>query len=206
MKKQMYWKILGPEKRDLQNKYIKLILCKCVCGTEKWISKSSIRISNSTNCGCLRRKTTTHGMSKTRVYKIWADMRKRCENPNHKYYYRYGGRGIKVCDKWAKFEEFYNDMGNPKEGMTLDRINNDGIYCYDNCRWSSREEQANNRKGNKKFEYEGKLLGLNQISKLTGIKRSTLWARINLQNLSIDKAIIRSDDKRLSHHQTHHQP
>lgn len=93
----------------------------------------------------------THGLSDSLVYKVWQNMKNRCENPKYVYYHRYGGRGISYDPRWKEFSEFYLDMGNPPQGMTLDRINNDGNYCKDNCRWASKKTQAMNR-GEQRFK------------------------------------------------------
>lgn len=91
--------------------------------------------------------TITHNMSRTLIYKIWASMVQRCKNPNDKRFSDYGGRGIKVCERWHVFENFYADVGDPPKGMTLDRWpDNDGDYELSNFRWSSHKQQASNRR------------------------------------------------------------
>ena len=99
---------------------------------------------------------TKHGLHNTRVYGIWQQMIQRCYNPNNRSYKRYGCAGITVCDEWRySFEQFFADMGHPPEGMTLDRVDNTKGYLPSNCRWSTPEEQANNRKTNVRIEYKG---------------------------------------------------
>jgi hypothetical protein len=97
---------------------------------------------------------TTHGMSKTKVFAVWKAMVLRCTNPRDANYHNYGGRGIYVCPDWMKFENFYRDMGEPN-GLTLDRIDNDGPYCKDNCRWVTQAQQnANKRPWNINRQYK----------------------------------------------------
>lgn len=100
--------------------------------------------------------TKTHNMSYSPEYYTWQSMRQRCENPNNCNYSKYGARGIKVCARWAKFENFFEDMGLRPEGLSLDRVDNDGDYSPENCKWSTAEEQVSNRRYNNIIEYEGK--------------------------------------------------
>lgn len=120
--------------------------CVCDCGNECFISSGHLKSGDTSSCGCLALDTrTTHGMHKTSIYSIWESMIQRCENPNNTNYKWYGARGIKVCERWHKFENFYADVGNPPEGMTLDRYpNNDGDYEPTNWRWATASEQVAN--------------------------------------------------------------
>jgi hypothetical protein len=123
-------------------------ICICECGNEKVIELFYLRKGESKSCGCLKKRVL--GQTKHILYSTWFNMKQRCMNPNHKFYKNYGGRGIKVCDRWIKsFSNFLLDMGEKTEGMTLDRKNNDGNYEPSNCKWATRTEQSNNRRNTK---------------------------------------------------------
>lgn len=139
-----------------------LWLCRCECGTEKVLPARQLNRGAVNSCGCLRRalsiqRSTRHGGSRTSEYQIWRGMVDRCENPGSAVYDRYGGRGIRVCDRWkSSFEAFRADMGSrPSNKHTLDRVNNDEGYGPDNCRWASYLVQANNTRQNVWVEYMG---------------------------------------------------
>ncbi|ANH52334.1 HNH endonuclease [Erwinia phage vB_EamM_Deimos-Minion] len=134
----------------------------CDCGKTIQVYAGDVKCGHTTSCGCYVRemmadKQTTHGLSKTREYKIWAGMIKRCTNANVENYHLYGGRGIKVCEKWASsFEEFHKDMGfAPSKQHSIERIDGDGNYEPGNCKWATSAEQSANRNNNRWVEYKG---------------------------------------------------
>jgi hypothetical protein len=124
------------------------------------------------------KKNTVHGKSYDRVHKIWDGMLQRCTNPKQKGFHRYGGRGITVCDRWRSFENFLADMGEPPQGTSLDRINNDGNYEPSNCRWATAEEQANNRRNNRILTMDGRSLTVSQWSRLLKIGEGGIRHRL----------------------------
>jgi hypothetical protein len=129
--------------------------CICECGNKCVVRATSLLQQHTTSCGCYMRekngilvseRNTTHGQSSTRVYAIWEGMLKRCFNPKSQAYKNYGGRGISVCDKWLSFEGFYNDMGDVPDGLSLERVDVNGDYSPDNCKWADTSEQAYNQR------------------------------------------------------------
>lgn len=159
-------------------------LCLCNCGTEKIVNGKYLRDGQSKSCGCLANEIAserikTHGMTGTKPYRTWRNMINRCTNKNVPEYKHYGGRGIKVCDRWNNsFSNFWEDMKNEyRENLSLDRVNNDGDYSPENCRWTDKINQANNTRVVKKITHNGETKTLTEWSIKTGIKRSTLANR-----------------------------
>lgn len=125
--------------------------CVCDCGNINIVGSTTLKSGNTKSCGCLQRdRTTTHGKHRTPEYRVWAGMLQRCTNPNDSSCKNYGGRGIMVCVRWFKFENFIEDMGKrPAPELTLERINNDKGYSPENCKWATRTEQRRNTRPRK---------------------------------------------------------
>jgi hypothetical protein len=146
--------VLSRAPRETRTEDVKW-LCRCVCGNESNVRSVLLRSGKTQSCGCLRReilsaKNTRHGHtvgnSMTREYRIWLSMMNRCRNPNVDRYECYGGRGIKVCERWHAFDNFLADVGPIPAPLSIDRINNDGDYEPGNVRLATRKEQAANRR------------------------------------------------------------
>lgn len=138
-------------RRDYSHSYWE---CWCDCGTLSIVTLNNLRRGKQVSCGCqavaiASAKSFKHGLINTSTYGIWAAMKNRCLNPNVKAFKDYGGRGITVCDRWMDFRNFVADMGERPDGLSIDRIDNDGNYEPGNCRWTDRFTQANNTRRQK---------------------------------------------------------
>jgi hypothetical protein len=153
-------------------------VCQCSCGT----------------IGCHKNdgSRATHRMADSSEYAIWQSMKNRCNNPNVLAFPSYGGRGIKVCDRWlgpSGFQNFFADMGpRPSKKHSLDRIDNNGDYCPENCRWATKIQQANNTRANRILEFSGKAQTLAQWAEETGLSHTAILLRLK-RGWSIDKAL-----------------
>lgn len=151
-------------------------LCLCDCGNSKTVRASHLKRGNVRSCGCMRASKIDK-----RLYTIYNGMKQRCNNPNSPSYPYYGGRGIKICDKWLKSFEVFSEWaihnGYSKD-LTLDRINNDGNYEPQNCRWATRLEQANNTRKCKKITCNGETHSENEWSRILGISQTTISSRL----------------------------
>lgn len=170
-------------------------LCRCDCGTERFVLEESLRQQVSTNCGCVRRakvgaRNHTHGLTNTREYVVWCGMIARCENPKHKGYHTYGGKGVRVCDRWRNsFETFLSDMGMPPSPKhQIDRIDPTGNYEPSNCRWVTNRQNSRNTRKTIKVEYGGETLALNDWANRIGIPEKTLYARIKVYGWPVHEA------------------
>lgn len=155
-------------------------LFKCDCGNEKIICIGHVKSGNTKSCGCLRiERKTKHKMYGTRIYKSWMSMKERCLNKNRKDYKDYGGRGIIICERWVNsFENFYKDMGNRIEGLSLDRIDNNKGYYKENCRWATLKEQNNNKRNNHLLTHNRKTQNVKQWSEELNINYGILSSRL----------------------------
>jgi len=166
-----------------KNKHLYYV-CKCDCGTDIILLLSNVIKGNTKSCGCLKReinikKNTTHGLSKTKLYKSWKDIVKRCENEKCKSYENYGGRGILICDEWrnnyATFHEYISKLENfGMSDYTLDRINNNGNYEPGNVRWATKIEQNSNTRNNRYIEINGITKTLSQWCRDIGISNKNI--------------------------------
>ena len=163
--------------------------CACDCGKECSVSSGGLSGGKTRSCGCLRAETMAanrctnsrlrHGMSKSTEHKIWTGMNERCTNANSKFFHRYGGRGVSICDRWELFENFFADMGPRPRGKTLDRFpDKNGNYEPTNCRWATPEEQANNTCSNVLITIDGEIKTLSQWSRLHGLDPDIASQRI----------------------------
>lgn len=165
-------------------------LFKCDCGKEKIICVSDVKRRNTKSCGCLDiERRIKHGMYETRTYRAWTGMKQRCLNKKFKHYKNWGGRGIKVCKRWMKFENFYKDMGNCPRGKSLDRKNNDKGYYKKNCRWATMEEQLNNTRRNCFLTYSGRTQTIAQWARELNVSSKTLRGRIKKYHWELEKAL-----------------
>lgn len=177
-------------------------LCRCECGREVTVIRSNL-IRNTRSCGCSKGKyisdsKITHGMSNSRLYQIWRNMKNRCYNPNVDRYDRYGGRGITICDEWKdNFQAFYEwSMNNGySDGLSIDRINVNGDYAPDNCHWITMPEQADNKCNSRLFEFNGSAHTVSEWAKITGISRDVIWNRIK-RGWNIDRVLSQPVRKR----------
>jgi len=162
-------------------------LCNCECGGTATVRSYALRNGATRSCGCLQVKhivrlgknNKRHGMAGNTTYKSWQHMKERCHKPNTTDYHRYGGRGITVCKRWLEsFDNFLQDMGVKPEGLTIDRIDNDGNYTPENCRWATLRQQANNTRANKHITHNGITLTQAQWSRRLGISPATIIWRL----------------------------
>ena len=169
--------------------------CICDCGNTTYVRKGHLGYGTTKSCGCLKIKKTIerakkHGKSESKAYAAHANMIQRCENPKSNGYKNYGGRGIKVCKRWHKFELFYKDMGDPPtKNHTLDRINNEADYCPSNCQWATWSQQAKNKRSNNMLTCNGVTKCVTQWSKDLGITTASMYKR--LKTWPLEKALTK---------------
>lgn len=175
-------------------------LCKCDCGKITIVSKSSLVCGKVKSCGCLRKEISTqnalantkHGLKHTKIYSVWHGIKTRCYNINSKDYQNYGGRGIKMCDEWRNdVQAFYYwaiNNGHDKN-LTIDRIDVNGDYSPNNCRWISRCEQERNKRRTRYLTYNGETHCMKEWAEIIGINYSTLKSRLGVKKWSVERAL-----------------
>lgn len=168
--------------------------CVCDCGKIVFVAQDKLKSGHTTSCGCKKRNGVahkTHGMTCTRLYRIWKSMKKRTTNPHSSQYRDYGGRGIEICEEWKNsFEQFRDwSMENGyRSNLTIDRIDNNKGYSPNNCRYVTMKTQANNTRRNRFIRYGGEERTVSEWAEKTGIKRSTLESRLK-RGWSTEKAL-----------------
>lgn len=183
-----------------------MYLCRCSCGIERLVEGRSVRVGTSKNCGHDRiakmqvarsKSERNHGGKKERLYGVWSGMKDRCNNKRSRFYHRYGGRGITLCEEWDKSYENFRDWAYkngyddslPKGQCTIERIDNNVGYSPENCVWATSKTQCNNRSNNHLIEYKGQTHTITEWAEITGIRKDTLRRRICVYNWSIERAL-----------------
>lgn len=180
--------------------YVKKFKCLCECGNYTVVEKSRLVNGATKSCGCLIKKRSAerfriHGdntsKGQTRLYRIWHNMKQRCANKKNDSYKRYGGRGITFCDEWKEYRIFkeWALKSGYEDHLFLDRKDNGGPYCPENCRWVTSEIQMNNTRRNVFVEYKGEKMSIAQLAKKYNLKYSTLQTRITKLGYSVEKAV-----------------
>jgi hypothetical protein len=169
------------------------VTCLCVCGNQTTIREYDFRKRNVISCGCKRREIVskthrTHGMSLTKIYRLWAGMHSRCYVKSASGYADYGARGIKVCERWHDFAKFYKDMGERPEGCSLERLDNNGDYTPDNCTWSLAHRQHRNTRATIRVQTESGEVCLKDYCHELGVSYSTVLERLK-SGYSMEAAI-----------------
>lgn len=174
-------------------------LCQCDCGNKTVVITSELKSGHTKSCGCLVKEVhlithVKHGHTQngkiSKTYRSWSEIIRRCTNPKCTAYKNYGGRGITVCERWRNsFENFLEDMRKCPSGYSIDRIDNNGNYCKENCRWATREQQNRNSRHNHLITFDGKTQCLSAWAEEIGITMITLWNRIVRSKWPIEKAL-----------------
>lgn len=185
-----FGKLIALKKVGIKRNCESIWLCKCDCGNISNVEGANLRRGHTKSCGCSKKEYQSQSLTKIknankRLCRIFYEMKDRCLNYKLKYYKNYGGRGIKICNEWLDKKNgrinFYNwAMQNGyTDNLTLDRIDNNGNYEPNNCRWVTRKEQQNNRRNNRYITYKGETYIMKQWSEIFNIKYSTIKTRIN---------------------------
>lgn len=168
--------------------------CVCECGNTRVVGIDHLKNGDTTDCGCYRKhipNVIKHNMSGSRLYVIWSLMKRRCLNQNCKEYKDYGGRGIAICDEWLDAKNFLQwalDNGYSEE-LTLERVDNNGNYCPENCIWANKETQMNNRRNNRYITYNGETKTMTQWARDNGYTYAQIKKRIDKLGWSFERAI-----------------
>lgn len=165
--------------------------CICECGKIKIVCSSDLVTGNTTSCGCLKCIKHRHALKnkRTRTYVTWQSIKSRCFNEKDTAYEHYGGRGITICERWLDFRNFLEDMSVRPEDTTIDRIDPDGNYEPNNCRWASKKIQGINKGSTRFFKINGKTKSFTEWAEEYGINKNTLEKRMRIYKWSFEKAL-----------------
>lgn len=169
--------------------------CQCECGKTGRVSTRALKSGNSKSCGCLaseraREVHSTHGMKGSPEYRVWSSMWTRCTNAQSKDYQKYGARGITICPEWRDFSVFLRDMGcRPSLKHSIDRIDGAKGYFPENCRWATAKQQANNRKTNRLFSWNGAVRTVSELADIAGTTNQIMYARLVTHRWPIERAM-----------------
>lgn len=169
-----------------------LWLCRCDCGATAVVSSTNLVQGHTRSCGCIHRaQNVQHGMTNSKLYGVWTNVKTRCSNPKNRAYPHYGGRGITLCQEWQDFSAFsrWALENGYAEGLTLDRVDVDGPYSPENCRWVNMKTQQNNRRNNHYIEFAGQKKTLSEWAEQTGIGSATLRTRLVVLGWSVERAL-----------------
>ena len=194
---QRFGRLIAIERAYRNNNYSWFWRCVCDCGKDTIVNGTRLRNGSTQSCGCLRRERALraivkHGMYKDRIYNIHSGIVARCTNPRSKCFKDYGGRGITMCAEWRNDFTMFRDWAlanGYQNNLSIDRIDNDGNYCPENCRWATEEMQHNNTRYNRLVSFYGETKTAAEWSRCLGIKYVTLIGRLNKPNWSIEQAL-----------------
>jgi hypothetical protein len=185
------WTVVGPVPGSSPARWA----CRCDCGTEANVLVGNLRRRLTTSCGCSAPRKIgdafrVHGRRHSPEFNSWVQMRARCRNPKSPAWHDYGGRGIRVCERWStRFAPFFADMGErPTPEHSIDRADVNGPYCAENCRWATKSEQANNKTNTHRVEVGGELVPLQVLARAAGVHPLTLRGRLN-RGWSLEEAL-----------------
>jgi hypothetical protein len=190
------WTVVGEPK--VQTKSRRVVTCQCECGVVRDVFVSNLLRDDekrSQSCGCLKlekstERLTTHGRTNSREYSVWAGMVQRTTNHNSKAYKNYGGRGIKLCSRWTKFEKFFRDMGpRPSRWHSLDRVDNNKGYSPENVIWETRKGQNCNKRNNRRIEWLGKTWVMAELANFLRVKYHNLQHALNTSQNNVEIAV-----------------
>lgn len=206
-----------PDLRDISNKRFGRLVavnpqringrlfwkCQCDCGNITTVRQYSLLNGNTKSCGCYSKEVTMkrtykHGMTRTKLYSTWNEIKQRCNNKNSLSYKYYGAKGISICPEWTDYRNFYNwaiETGY-KEDLTIERIDVSKDYCPNNCKWIPLSEQSKNKSNTIYIEYNGETKSLCDWASLIGVSRRTLYSRIKKKHWPIERALTQSKRNR----------